>query len=61
MTERLDGAVAMVTGGVQRIGAAYARGMAAEGARVAITGQVAAGGGAVMHEDFFSYYSFGSY
>ncbi len=36
MTGRLDGAVAIVTGGAQGIGAAYARGMAAEGASVVI-------------------------
>ncbi len=36
MTGRLDGAVAIITGGAQGIGAAYARGMAAEGASVVI-------------------------
>lgn len=36
MTGRLEGAVAIVTGGAQGIGAAYARGMAAEGASVVI-------------------------
>jgi NAD(P)-dependent dehydrogenase (short-subunit alcohol dehydrogenase family) len=33
---RLDGKIAIVTGGAQGIGEAYARGLAAEGARVAI-------------------------
>jgi len=36
MTGRLDGAVAIVTGGAQGIGAAYVRGLAAEGAAVVI-------------------------
>ena len=33
----LDGAVTIVTGGAQGIGAAYARGYAAEGAKVVVT------------------------
>ena len=33
---RLDGRVAIVTGAAQGIGAAFARAMAAEGARIAI-------------------------
>jgi len=36
MTGRLDGAVAIVTGGAQGIGAAYVRGMAAQGASVVV-------------------------
>lgn len=36
MSGRLDGAVAIVTGAAQGIGAAYARGLAAEGASVAV-------------------------
>ena len=36
MTGRLDGRVAIVTGGAQGIGAAYCKGLAAEGARVVV-------------------------
>ena len=36
MSKRLEGRVAIVTGAAQGIGAAYARALAAEGARVAM-------------------------
>ena len=54
---RLDGAVAIVTGAAQGIGAAYARGMAAAGARVCVadildpamvTAEIEAAGGAAI-------------
>jgi len=47
MTGRLDGAVAIVTGAARGIGAAYAKAMAREGAKIVVADVIDGNGGVV--------------